>query len=250
MSREPLPSFYEGLPTATAQDMRALDRLAEEKYGVASRELMENAGRTAAAETINFLKEKKPGSSSGRVAVFCGRGANGGDGLAAARHLKEAGIEVSVFLCPPRKDGAGESDYPELTRAQLEKARAAQISVVIWSSPDEARDDLASADAVLDAVLGTGSSGKPTGPAREMIQAVARAQKPVVALDLPSGISPDTGHHSGVYVTAELTLTLGLAKRGLLAPHAAKYVGKLKLLDIGYPRELLTAAAAAQGPSR
>ncbi|HVA67156.1 MAG TPA: NAD(P)H-hydrate epimerase [Elusimicrobiota bacterium] len=250
MSREPLPSSYEGLPTATARDMRALERLAGEKYGVASRDLMENAGRAAAAETIDFLKGKNPGSGPWRVAVFCGRGSNGGDGLAAARHLKGAGIEVSVFLCPPRKDGAGAGDYPELARAQLEKARAARISIAVWSSPEDARSALASADAVLDAVLGTGSSGKPAGPAREMIQAVARSAKPVVALDVPSGLSPDTGHHSGVYVTAELTLTLGLAKRGLLAPHAAKYVGKLKLLDIGYPRELLTAASAAQGPSR
>ena len=250
MSREPLPLSYHGLPTATAQDMRALDRLAEEKYGVASRDLMENAGRAVAAETMSFLREKKPDSRSGRAAVFCGRGANGGDGLAAARHLKDAGIDVSVFLCPPRKDGAGAGDYPELTRAQLEKASAAQVPVALWSSPDAARDALASADAVLDAVLGTGSSGKPAGPAREMIQAVARSAKPVVALDLPSGLNPDTGHHTGVYVTAELTLTLGLAKRGLLAPHAAKYVGKLKVLDIGYPRELLAAAATAQEAPR
>ncbi len=251
MSRGPLPLSYEGLPTTTAQDMRALDGLCEQKYGVPSRELMENAGRAVARETLKFLDEKKPGGALKRVAVFCGRGANGGDGLAAARHLKDAGAAVSVFLCPPRKDGEGAGDYPGLTRAQLEKARQVSVPVSTWSSPEDAAAALSGADAVLDAILGTGSSGKPAGPARDMIQAVARSGKPVVALDLPSGLNPDTGHHSGVYVTAELTLALGLAKRGLLAPHAAKYVGRLKVLDIGYPRELIASLAPlGEEPSR
>ena len=94
-------------------------------------------------------------------------------------------------------------------------------------------------DVILDGLLGTGASGKPTGVLHKVIQAVTRSKKPVIAIDLPSGIQPDTGYHSGVYVTAALTLTLGLPKRGLITPHARKYVGELKVLDIGFPKELL-----------
>jgi NAD(P)H-hydrate epimerase len=91
----------------------------------------------------------------------------------------------------------------------------------------------------LDGLLGTGSSGKPAGTVHRVIQAMTKSKKPVLAIDLPSGIHPDTGYHSGVFVTAAVTLALGLAKRGLVAPHARKYVGELKVLDIGFPRECL-----------
>ena len=91
----------------------------------------------------------------------------------------------------------------------------------------------------MDALLGTGSSGKPAGAIHHMIAELNKAKKPVVAVDVPTGLHPDTGYHSGAYVTADLTLTLGLPKRGLLAAHAKPCVGTLKVLDIGYPAELV-----------
>ena len=69
---------------------------------------------------------------------------------------------------------------------------------------------------------------------------MTRSGKPVVAIDLPSGVHPDTGYHSGVFVTAALTLTIGLPKRGLVTAHARRCVGELKVLDIGFPKDLLT----------
>lgn len=94
----------------------------------------------------------------------------------------------------------------------------------------------------MDALLGTGSSGKPAGAVHKMIQAITRSGKPVVAVDVPSGLDPSSGHHSGAVVAAAVTCALGLPKRGLLAAPAKRYVGELKVLDIGFPPELLRGA--------
>ncbi|MBI4676538.1 MAG: NAD(P)H-hydrate epimerase [Elusimicrobia bacterium] len=234
------PKVYLGLPVVTAEAMRLMDRAAVERFGLAELELMENAGKAVAGAVLRYLKDplgKTPGQAT--AVVCCGRGANGADGLVAARRLREAGVKVLVFICPPRK----ESSYPGPVTANLERLQA--LGVVAWRV--ETADALAAAlregDIVIDALLGTGASGKPAGTIRAMIQAMNRSKKPILAVDVPSGLQPDTGYHSGVFVTAAVTLTLGLAKRGLLASHAKKYVGRLEVLDIGYPPELVKEAA-------
>jgi NAD(P)H-hydrate epimerase len=238
VAKQPAPEIFAGLPVVTAERMRRLDELATAKYGIPAPTLMENAGRAVAQESLRWLKDKGVEPAQARLVVCCGRGANGGDGLAAARFLKEAGVGVSVYLCPPRKESGREGDYPELVKINLEKARAAGVPIHQAGEQAGLGAALENADAALDALLGTGSSGKPAGAVHHMIRELTLSKKPVLAVDLPSGLHPDTGHHSGVYVTAAATFTLGLAKRGLLVPHAKRYVGELKVLDIGYPLEL------------
>ena len=241
MTKELLPLNYQGLPVVTAARMREIDRLATERYGLKVVDLMENAGRAVAAETAAFLASRGKGLRGSRIAVCCGRGANGGDGLVAARVLKQGGAEVAAFICSPRKQGADDPGrYPEPVRVNLERAEAAGVSVTPAENEAACRAGLEKADLILDGLLGTGSSGKPAGTVRRVIKDINRSRKPVVAIDLPSGIHPDTGYHSGVFVTAALTLTLGLPKRGLVTAHARRYVGELKVLDIGFPKELLT----------
>ena len=235
MAKVEIPAVYEGRPVVTAAQARALDRLASEKRGIPADVLMENAGRAVAEETLSFLKKNLTREAAqARVVVCCGRGANGGDGLVAARHLARSGVAVSVFLCPAKKD----SPYPELVRANLDRAREAGVKITAAGEQAGLAQALGQADAALDALLGTGSSGKPAGAVHHMIAELTRAKKPVISIDLPSGLHPDTGYHSGVYVTAALTLTLGWAKRGLLTAHSQRYVGTLKVLDIGYPKDL------------
>lgn len=233
--KEPLPTEVDGLPVVVASAMRALDFDATAKFGVPALELMENAGRAVAAETLVFLKEKGVESGQARVVVVCGRGANGGDGLVAARHLKAAGASAWVYLCPPKKD----EDYPELVRVNRDAAVKAGVEVRALGPDAGLADALSKCDAVLDALLGTGSNGKPAGAIHHAVQEITRSKKPVIAVDIPTGLHPDTGYHSGVFVTADLTLTLGLPKRGLVAPHAKQFVGVLKVLDVGYPPELV-----------
>ncbi|MCX5795783.1 MAG: NAD(P)H-hydrate epimerase [Elusimicrobia bacterium] len=229
MSEELLPATYQGLPVVTAERMREIDRIATEQRGLKVIDLMENAGRAVARETAAFLA-----SRGIRVAVCCGRGANGGDGLVAARILHGKGAEVQAFICSPR------GRYPEPVQTNLDRALAAKVPV--FPAEDEAalQPGLADADIILDGLLGTGSSGEPEGAVRQVIEAIAGSKKPVVAIDLPSGLDPDTGRPSAACVTAALTLTLGLPKRGLVAAHARPFVGELKVLDIGFPKDLLT----------
>ena len=230
MAEPSTPSTYGGFPVVTAAQARELDRLATEQRGIAALELMENAGRAVADETASLLKE----SRSASVVVCCGRGANGGDGLVAARYLSRRGARVTVFLCPPRKDGA----YPDLVRVNLRRALEAGAGVFEPGTETELTAALERADAAVDALLGTGSSGRPTGSIERMIELLNRSGKPVVAVDLPSGLDPDTGVRGGACVRAALTVTFGFAKRGLLRPEARDFVGLLKVADIGYPRDL------------
>jgi len=233
--KEPIPERWEGLPVVNSARMRALDFDATARFSIPAADLMENAGRAVARETLAFFKERGVEPAQAKIVICCGRGANGGDGLVAARFLREAGAGVLVFLCPSKKDAG----YPELVRLNLQKASAAGVERRETGPESGLAAALASCDAVLDALLGTGSSGKPAGAIHHMIQEINRSKKPVVAVDLPTGLHPDTGYHSGAYLTADLTLALGLPKKGLLAPHAKRFVGTLKVLDIGYPPELI-----------
>lgn len=237
MPKEPIPAVWEGYPVVSAAAMRQLDHDATARFGVAAAELMENAGNAVAAETAAFLRAAGKDVSEAAVVVCCGRGANGGDGLVAARALKAMGVKAVVFLCPPK----AEAGYPELTAGALKAAREAGVDVREAGADAGLTAALSSADAAVDALLGTGSAGKPAGAIHHMISELNRSGKPVLAVDIPSGVHPDTGYHSGVFVNAAATLTLGLPKKGLLAAHAKKHVGALKVLDIGYPPELLKA---------
>ena len=221
--------MFQGLPLVTAGRMREIDREAVEGRGLKVIDLMENAGQAVAAEAAAYLQ--KPDL---HVAVCCGRGANGGDGLVAARALKEKGIPVEVFICAP-KDGA----YPEPVTVNLERAKRSGVTVTPAEDAAALLRGLRRADLILDGLLGTGSSGTPSGTIGQVILAINRAQRPVIAIDIPSGLDPDTGTPSSVCVKAALTLTLGLPKVGLVAPQAKPCVGELKVLDIGFPKDIL-----------
>ncbi|MBI4385930.1 MAG: NAD(P)H-hydrate epimerase [Elusimicrobia bacterium] len=237
MGKTLLPQSYLGLRVVSACEMSEIDRRAISELGIPALHLMENAGRAVAQEAARFIEDKlhrKVGEAM--ATACCGRGNNGGDGLAAARHLKEMGAQVVAYVAPPGRDKGYGAEVVENLR------RATAAGVLVQELGEEAVDldvRLRSSDIAIDALLGTGSSGKPSGAAKIMIQRMMRAGKPIVAIDIPSGLHPDTGHHSGVFVTAAVTVALGLPKRGLLAPHAQKNVGELKVADIGFPKSLL-----------
>lgn len=242
MSKIPQVKEFGGYPVVTADKMKYLDLKASREHGIPSADLMENAGRAVAEETLLFAQAELGKAAAGlKAAVCCGKGNNGGDGLVAARYLRQAGAEVKVFILPPKETG-----YGELVVKNLEAARAAGVPVAMTKKEelDALAAEFSAADLLLDALLGVSAVGKPTGPVHRVIQLMNKSGRPIIAVDLPSGLSPDTGHHSGVFVIAKLTLTLGFAKTGLMAAHAQKNTGVIKVLPIGYPAALIDEARA------
>ena len=235
---------YVGLPVVTAGEMKLLDKKASMDCGIPEDRLMENAGKAIAEEVVRLALEeldKEPGAL--KVVVCSGKGNNGGDGLVAARYLKEAGADARVFILEP-----GETGYGDLVAGNLQRAGDAGVKVgrVTGEDLEGLAAEFEKADILLDALLGVSAAGKPAGPVARIIQLMNKSAKPIIAVDIPSGLSPDTGRYSGVSVVARHTLTLGFAKTGLMAPQARKNTGKITVLDIGYPAVLAEEARKQQ----
>jgi NAD(P)H-hydrate epimerase len=234
----------------TPQQMREIDRLAEERYGITSLQLMEVAGLAVARVARRLL----PAPIADRaIVVLVGPGNNGGDGLVAARRLVAWGAQVAVFSSYGLDRARG------LSVAQVEQASAAGAAVEPWEADFEGPDaepgdieevdeedevsadasDLASYDLVIDALLGFGSEGPPREPIAQMIAAANLSRVPILAVDVPSGLDAGSGGAADPSISAAATCTLALPKTGLLDPGASARVGRLFLADIGVPIPLL-----------
>ena len=217
---ERLPSA-ERVPTLTAAQMAEVDRAAVEELGLSTEMLMENAAR-GVADAVGALL----GSVPDRVIVcLVGTGNNGGDALAAARRLHVWGANVRCVLAAPRDRLRG-----DLTRRHHDIAQKRGIPLV-----GAERASFEGADLILDGLLGFSVHGAPTGNVELLIRQADRSRVPILAIDLPSGLDPDTGAPLGIAIRAEATVTLGLPKSGLVEPHARPLVGELLLADIGMP---------------
>ncbi len=228
---------YMGFPVVSCEKMKYIDKLATLDYGISSETLMENAGKACALEIKDYIKEKFGENFLVNISVLCGRGHNGGDGLVCARYLKDFGFQnVRIFIVNPSDKG-----YPELVVKNLEKAKRKGIEIILSTLENISgiEKEILKSEIIVDALLGISAVGKPTGIVKKLIQMSNKTQKDIIAIDIPSGLNPDSGHHTGVFIKASLTLTLGLPKSGLMAVHAQKNIGKLKVLDIGYPKELI-----------
>ncbi|HEV2490169.1 MAG TPA: NAD(P)H-hydrate dehydratase [Candidatus Acidoferrales bacterium] len=218
----------------TTSEMREADRLTSERCGISSRTLMENAGSSVA----QFLASNLAPIQRRRIVVLCGKGNNGGDGFVAARKLAELGASPLVFLLAGLDELRGDAaeNFQRLQSASLKPATIHDASA--WT---EVRNSLASADVVVDALLGTGLRGKVEGLFAQAIEDVNRpiASRAVVAIDIPSGLSGDSGEVSGPAVAADYTVTFTSPKIGMILAPASSYVGRLIVADIGTPRELI-----------
>ncbi len=210
-------------------EMRAIDRAAIDGLGVPPLELMERAGRAVAEAAVHLVR---PGS---RFVVICGGGNNGGDGWVAARLLQPSGrVRVIAVVAPDRLTG----DAAAMAR------RAVEAGVTFQPFAGEASLGAGPDDLVIDAVFGTGLSRPVEGRFAAAIGAIAAARRGgsrVLSVDVPSGLSADTGLALGPCVEADATVTFGLQKRGLVLSPGATLAGTVTVADIGLP-----AAAVAQ----
>lgn len=212
--------------TVTAAEMREMDRTAIGRYAIPGIVLMENAGRELAGAAAALIA---PPPATAPIAVVCGSGNNAGDGLVAARYLFNRGYSPRIILLKPPEAFTGDP------AANFIMVRHLGIPVQSFSAGTMFSD----CALIIDALLGTGTRGPVTGDFRLAIERINVSGKPVVAADIPSGLDADSGTVHGVAVRATVTVTMGLVKRGLIAPLAAEHVGKLVVAEIGLPRPLL-----------
>jgi hydroxyethylthiazole kinase-like uncharacterized protein yjeF len=216
----------------TAARMREVDRLTTERYGVSSLELMENAGRSVAKHVAGRYEDLE----HRRIVVLCGKGNNGGDGFVAARHLAELGAKPVVFLLAQAQDTRGDAAANLKRWQQIGPLNLAPASEALGGLCAE----LAKAEIVIDAILGTGLTGSASGLAAMVIEEVNRqsGRAEIVSVDIPSGMAADTFSSPGTTVAADATITFTAPKIGMLMPPNADRVGRLIVQEIGSPREL------------
>ncbi len=202
---------------------QAVDAYAIQKMGVSGQILMEHAAEKV-ANHVEMLLATAPGS----VLAVCGGGNNGGDGIAAARILRERGIDARIFL-------AGDETEKKMTPAsalEWELAKKAGVPRV-WEA------DFSEYSILIDALFGTGLSRDVGGPYRELIFAMNEVNALVVAVDLPSGIDGEDGTPRGIAVKADVTVTFGAAPAGLYFYPGCSYAGEIFVEDIGFPKEAM-----------
>lgn len=243
-----------------SEEMRRLDRYVIKDIGVQVESLMENAGRSLAELLLRLHRGESecagpvqllPGSEKISEArrrdlqadkpwvILAGKGNNGGDGLVAARHLKEFGIDVSIIL-------AEETDQLGAEAArQLRTVKRMNIGCSVY------RPDVLDWDqwgGIVDALLGTGSRGEPQGPYASLIREANGSGLPIIAADVPSGLDSDTGQGAEPCIQATATLAFALAKCGLAQHPGAALAGTVLVAPVGIPPAMLDAAADREAP--
>jgi ADP-dependent NAD(P)H-hydrate dehydratase / NAD(P)H-hydrate epimerase len=203
------------LPSLTSHQVKQIDALAQERFGISVEWLMEAAGWQVA----RFCPHG--------TAVVCGVGNNAGDGLAAARHLHRWGKLAGVFcLDPMRLRDAAEREMKALRRIGIKVSSDLRFG---------------GAKAVVDAIFGTGLTRRPEGAFATWIESINSSGLPVISVDVPSGLDADTGVAYAPTVQAQSTVTLGLPKPGLLLGDGPRLAGEVWVADIGVPFEAYAA---------
>jgi len=217
------------LPAVTAEEMREIDRVAVDEFGLGVLQMMENAGRMLAVHAMEMLSE-----SAGRVAILAGSGGNGGGGLCCARHLRNHGVGVDLVLDQPPSslDGAAAEQFRVLAKSGAKPVPEEDVPRAVGG-----------ASVIVDALTGYGLEGAPRGRVAELIEIANESGSRVLSLDVPSGVNATTGDTPGDAVRPERTLTLALPKTGL-----ARIPGELYVADIGIPLVVYERLAIAVQP--
>lgn len=213
------------------EQMREADRRTIEDIGIPSIVLMENAGR----QSVAAMEAAFDDLAASRVAVVCGRGNNGGDGFVVARTLVQRGVETSVFLLGSVAEVRGDA------RANLEVLGRLGMTVVEITNAQEWElnfTQVSDCNLVVDAILGTGFRGKLSGLLETVVADLNALGVPIVAIDLPTGISADSADVEGPAIEASMTVTLGAPKIPLVLPPGDTHAGDLVIADIGIPLPL------------
>jgi len=208
--------------------MREVDRLMVDEIGISILMMMENASRN-----IAILSRKMLGGSvrDKHIVILCGKGNNGGDGLGAARHLINFGGKVTCIISE-HKENLGEN-----ARIQLNVLKNIDATIIEFSDGETQliQEKINNSDLVIDALLGYNLKGTPKSPYFNLINLANNSSKPILAIDMPSGLDGNTGQPHAPTIKARATITLALPKVGLLTEKAREHVGELYVADLSVP---------------
>jgi NAD(P)H-hydrate epimerase len=224
----------QGFPFVTAEELRAINELAGERYGLERSQLLEVAGARLAAMATEILGVLESREQVRPFCVVCGPGDNGAAGLVAARHLQSSGYRARVVVAQSEE---------EMRKFNLARLRTLELMGVQILRPDTSAGGPGipmekMPSLILDALIGCGIEGDLNPEMGRLVRWMNTVGVPILSLDVPSGLDPTTGEHGENCVKAHTTMTLALPKRGLLNPSSRQFVGRLILADIGLPRVL------------
>lgn len=207
----------------TARQAKVLDLKLKEKFGISILVLMENAGR-AVAEEVN-----KTSKGKGRIAIFCGKGNNGGDGFVAARHLLMRGIKPDIFLAGKITDVQNEAkvnlDILIKMKQRIIEANGKNLYPV--------KSKISKYDLIVDALFGVGLAGEVRGIFKDLISAINSSGAYILSVDIPSGLDATKGKILGCCVKANKTVTFIARKRGMVLRDGPKVCGTVIVRDLG-----------------
>ncbi len=216
----------------TSQEMREIDRRTQEDFGISAVVLMENAGRAAFYAAFDMLSKQE----HKRVICICGKGNNGGDGFVCARHLLNNGVDTDIFLLgePDGLKGNAKINYDILRKM-------GKVIKILKTRDDSEflKSELKEAQLLIDAIFGIGLSAEVKEPYRSVIDLMNQSGKPILALDVPSGLDATDGKVLGACIKAEKTVTFALPKTGFIKNDGPLYIGRLITADISIPKTLL-----------
>ncbi len=216
----------------TSEQMKQIDKRAQEEFGMPSVILMENAGRGASRVALDMLpKEKKA-----KAVCVCGKGNNGGDGFVCTRHLINNSIDVDIFLLgnPNGLKGDAKINY-RILRKMGKTVKILKNKKTL----DLFKRSLKKARLLIDAIFGIGLSGEVKQPYKNIIDLMNQCEKPILALDVPSGLDATEGKVLGSCIKAAKTITFALPKTGFIKNDGPYYAGEIIVADISIPKILL-----------
>ncbi|RPI05385.1 MAG: NAD(P)H-hydrate dehydratase [Ignavibacteriae bacterium] len=219
----------------SAEEMRWCDETAIKSCGIPGLLLMENAGRSIA----DVLKQKFPQRESRKVLVVCGKGNNGGDGFVIARLISNSCARVDVLLVPAPSELKGDAKVNYAILQKLAGKSSSHIRLLRYSKKIlSSLSQSAKPDIIIDALFGTGFTGPVRKPYTDIIEWINKQELPVVSADIPSGVNGTTGVVENCSVQADITVTLGVMKSGLLCNQGREVAGAVSVADIGIPRAI------------
>lgn len=215
----------------TAKEMQDIDGLAQEKFGIPSIILMENAGKEAARVALDMI------SGNTDVVCICGKGNNGGDGLVCARHLINKGLNVGTFLL------GSPNALKQDPKKNYEMLKNSGTKINILKNEQDfslLNNCLNKTHLIIDAIFGIGLTGKVKEPYKTIIDLINQSNRPVLAMDIPSGLDATTGKKLGNCIKASKTVTFAFPKTGFVKNDGPDCVGEVVVADISIPKALMS----------